>query len=175
MSAADGVYIRGSGAALNRRTVLRITAGGYVVIMLTLVIVLSAQVLRENSRIEALEHHGVAVPVTVTSCLALASGTGITAAGYQCKGTFTLAGRTYTDAIGGTRTSYTVGQTVAAVVDPSDHTNLYPAAALAARHPSDSGYLLPAGLLVLLGLTGAAAWWRARATRAARAARTRAG
>jgi Protein of unknown function (DUF3592) len=172
MSDEDGAYIRGSGAALNRRTVLRIAAGCYVVIMLTLVVVLSAQVLRENSRIERLKQHGVAVPVTVTSCLALASGTGITAAGYQCKGTFTLAGRTYTDAIGGTKTSYSVGQTVAAVVDPRDHTNLYPAAALAGRHPSDSGLVLPASLLAVVGLTSAAAWWRARA---ARAARTKAG
>jgi hypothetical protein len=171
MSDADGAYIRGSRAALSRRTVLRISAGCYVVIILTLVVVLSAQVLRENSRIEALKHHGVAVPVTVTSCLALASGTGITAAGYQCKGTFILAGRSYTGAIGGTRASYTIGQIVAAVVDPSDHTNLYPAAALAARHPSDTGYVLPAGLLVLLGLTGAAAWWRVRATRPGRTTR----
>jgi hypothetical protein len=173
MSDADGAYIRGSGASLNRRTVLRIAAGCYAVIMLTLVVVLTTQVLAENSRIERLKQHGVAVPVTVTSCLALASGTGITAAGYQCKGTFSLAGHTYTEAIGGSKTSYSVGQTVAAVVDPSDHANLYPAAALAGRHPSDSGLVLPGGLLLLLALTSVAAWWRARAARAART-RTRA-
>lgn len=159
--APDDAYIRGSGAVFDQRLTLRITSICSAVIMVTLALILIVQASGENSRIDRLRSHGVAVDVTVTGCVALASGTGITEAGYRCQGTFTLDTRDYQEIIGGTRTQYPVGQQLSAVVDPGDPANLYPRALLADRRPSVGGYVLP-GALLLVVLVGGALRWRRR-------------
>jgi hypothetical protein len=106
-------YIRGAGGIpVSGRRVGRIVIGCCLVSLATLVVVLTIGAAGQNSRISRLQRHGVAVDVTVTSCFGIASGTGISATGFRCSGTFTLNGRSYTDVIGGTAAEYSIGEKV---------------------------------------------------------------
>ena len=49
-----------------------------------------------NSQIDRLRTQGVVVSVTVTGCQGQLGGSGSNVAGYSCRGTFTLDGRSHT-------------------------------------------------------------------------------
>jgi hypothetical protein len=114
-----------------------------------LVAVLFAVGARKNSQISELHDQGVPVTVTVSTCRGLLGGSGSNAAGYACRGTFTLAGHREIQAIPGT-TLYPPGATVRAVAVPSDPALFTTAALLAQEEPSANVFIPPAILLVLL-------------------------
>jgi hypothetical protein len=104
-----------------------------------------------NSQINELRHDGVPVTVTVTNCLGLMGGSGSNAAGYSCTGSFTINGARYTEALPGTL-FHAVGATVAATVVPDDPALVSPDAILRTQHASNSVFVLPLVLLVVLVL-----------------------
>ena len=55
----------------------------------------------------------------MTACLGQLGGSGSNAAGYQCRGSFTIDGRHYNEIIPGT-TLLPLGTTVRGVIDPGD-------------------------------------------------------
>jgi hypothetical protein len=114
------------------------------------VIPLTVIAAEQNSRISRLQSHGVAVNVTVTGCLGMASGTGITESGYQCRGTFTFDGHQHNDVISGSDVLLPVGQTLGAETVRGDPSILYAAGAAATMRSSWKAYALPAILLVVL-------------------------
>ena len=86
----------------------------------------------------------------MTGCVALASGTGITEAGFNCKGSYTLAGNHYPEPIGGNAELLAVGQKVAGVAVRDEPAVLYSAASVAKMHSTWTVYLTPAALLLVL-------------------------
>jgi hypothetical protein len=157
-----GEYIRGAGGVLNRRVAVRGVVGFCLVLLSTMTVVLATQAIRERSRELRLRDHGVAVEVTVTGCVAIASGTGITESGFNCRGSFVLNGRTDAAVIGGTQALYPVGAVVQAVADPNDPTNLSTATAVNARHASSTAFIPAAITFLLLIVLIAGVGWRTR-------------
>jgi hypothetical protein len=159
-------YIRGgAGVEVDSRRLLRVVLGLCLLVLAALVIVLTLAAVGENSRSSSLRRHGVPVDVTVTGCLGLASGTGITASGYTCKGTFTLDGRSYTEVIGGITDPRPVGETLRAVADSNDPARLSLASAVAAARSPWKAFTVPAIPLLLLVGAAAVIGWRARRPR----------
>ena len=103
-------------------------------------------------RADRLQRHGVAVSVTVTHCLGMASGTGITVAGYRCHGTFRLDGSTHDDVIGGSDRRYPPGKTLAGVTDPTHPSTLSTAHAVAS--PQSTWHVLVTPALLAIAALG---------------------
>jgi hypothetical protein len=78
-------------------------------------------------------------------------GSGSNAIGYSCRGSFTLAGHRYNEAIPGT-TARTLGSRFRAVAVPGDPALLSPVGTVAAEHASAKVFILPAILLAVLAL-----------------------
>jgi hypothetical protein len=120
-----------------------------VVTLAVLVVVLFLAGFQKNSQISRLRAHGVPVEVSVSSCQGLLGGSGSNAAGYACRGTFTLDGRRYSDNIPG-NVQRLPGSTVRAVTVRDDPALIDTATALAHEHPSGKVFILPTVLLVVL-------------------------
>lgn len=153
MTGEEEGYIRGAGGVATdgrRVAVWILTVVAAILAALTIVFVLVA--VHHNSRATSLKRRGAPVTVTVTSCVALASGTGITQAGFVCKGSYLFAGRHYIETIGGSSTQLTAGQQVPSVVVRDEPTVVYAASSAAKMHPTWTVYLTPAGLLVALAV-----------------------
>jgi len=147
----EGSYIRGAGGVeVEGRRVALFLVALLILILAALVIPLTVLAAEQNSRISRLQSHGVAVNVTVTGCLGMASGTGITESGYQCRGTFTLDGHPHNDVISGSNVLLPVGQPLRADTVRGDPSILYAAGAAATMRSSWKAYTLPAILLVVL-------------------------
>jgi hypothetical protein len=156
-------YIRGGGGVdVDGRLVVRILLGLFVATLSILVAVLTAEAVHDNAQHVRLHRHGIPVNVTVTGCVGLASGTGITVAGYTCRGSFTVNGRTYDDVIGGSADLHQPGDRLRGVTDPSNPRILATAESVASEHPSRGAFVTPALLLLLLVLIVAFAAWRFR-------------
>jgi hypothetical protein len=144
-------YVRGGGAVhLDGRRV-----AGYLLLLCELIlavltVVFTIIAVHHNSRATSLKQKGVAVEVTVTGCVALASGTGITQAGFTCKGSYALAGKRYTENIGGSGAQLAVGQKVAAVAVRDEPTVIYTARSAKTMHSTWTVYITPAVLLAVL-------------------------
>jgi hypothetical protein len=148
--APPGDYIRGGGGVeVSRQRVATALLGVVAVVLLILVAVLAVEAALQNNRMTRLRGGGVSVNATVSTCVAMASGTGITEYGYQCRGTFTLDGHTYDEPIGGTTDRFVPGETVPAVVVPADPALLYTAASVAVRTSTWKTFATPAVLLLL--------------------------
>ncbi|HEY1486753.1 MAG TPA: DUF3592 domain-containing protein, partial [Micromonosporaceae bacterium] len=117
-------YVRGAAGAGDPRRVLRVAATVAVLCLVVLTIALAVDAVSGYRRAERLVHNGVPVDATVTQCLGIASGTGITVSGYRCTGSFTLAGRPYDATIHGTSDRFDTGDVLVARVDPHDPSNL---------------------------------------------------
>ncbi len=120
-----------------------------------LVTVLFVAGLQKNSQITRLRQQGVPVEVTMTGCIGLAGGSGSNLAGYECRGTFSLDGRRYSEVIPGNMFRRP-GTTVAAVTVTGDAALVTTAASLETEHASAGVFVLPTMLLVVL-LVGVAA------------------
>ena len=115
----------------------------------------------KNTQINLLRQHGVAVEVTVSGCLGLLGGSGSNAAGYTCRGTFTIDGHRYSEAIPG-NTLYPPGARIRAVAVPGDPPLLSTVRAVESGHASWRVFILPTLLLVVLALLGGALVLRRR-------------
>jgi hypothetical protein len=143
-------YIRGAGGVtLDNRRVVVVVIGSCLAILAAVAVALGIAAAQQNSRNTHLKQHGIAVDVTVTSCIGVLSGTGVTVASFDCRGTFTLAGHTYTDAIRGSTQPLATGAIVNAVTDPHNPSVLSTTQSVAAAHPSWRALILPTVLLVL--------------------------
>jgi hypothetical protein len=96
-----------------------------------------------------LQHHGVSVSVTVTTCTGELGGSGSNLADYRCVGTFILNGQRFHDTIPGTVFRATGSR--AEFITAKDHPGLL-ATSLQVRteHTSWSVFILPFVLLVVL-------------------------
>jgi hypothetical protein len=144
----DGAsYLRGGGAGSNGPRMIRLFLGGCLVALAALVVVLFVQAAAEGSRADRLHRHGVTVVATVTGCLGIASGTGITEASFQCKASFVDGGRRYTEVIRGSSALLQTGSAVTAVVVPGDPRSLSGVGAAAGGHSQSAwSRYLPAAI-----------------------------
>jgi hypothetical protein len=120
-----------------------------LVALAILVVFFSVVGAHHNDQINRLRHDGVPVTVTVSTCQGLLGGSGSNAAGYSCRGAFTVSGHRYNEAIPG-NSFYAPGTTLRSVTVPGDPALLSPARSVAAEHASWKVFILPGVLLVVL-------------------------
>ncbi len=155
---AEVDYVRGAGGVrVDGRRLTLVILGSVIAVMAVLVVVTAIDAARHNSRISRLQRGGVPVEVTVTSCLGLASGTGITETGFQCRGTFTVGGHTYNQVIGGSSALLPTGSTVHAVVVPGEPTSLSTKEAASSKDAPWKAYTT-SGVLLIITILLAVAW-----------------
>jgi hypothetical protein len=161
-----GGYIRGGGGIVDTRRLFRVVVGSAMVALVALaavVVALTIKAVHDNSRIDALRHHGVPVDVTVTNCLGILSGTGVTVTSFQCSGSFNLNGRSYNAVIAGSNLNHSPGDVVKAVADPRHPTSIATPTSLQNAHSSWRAFIAPAvTLVVLITLIAVILWWRRR-------------
>jgi hypothetical protein len=121
------------------------------VALAVLVVVLFVAGADKNAQITRLRQHGVAVEVRVSSCVGLLGGSGSNAAGYACRGTYTVDGHRYREAIPGD-TLHTAGTSIRGVTVRSDPELLSTPALLEHENPSWRVFILPGILLAVLAL-----------------------
>jgi hypothetical protein len=150
---ATASYIRGgSGRATDRRATGRWLAFAGLLALALLAVAMALGFARQHGRDLRLAQARTPVQATVTGCVGLASGTGITVTGYRCTATFRLSGRQYDDLIDGSHGLYEPGTVVAARTDPRDPTVLLvgPAEASNVRLEDAIGAGAAAGVLLLV-------------------------
>jgi hypothetical protein len=147
---------------VDTRRVGRVIAGLILVGMVVLVVILFVAAVHKNSQITTLRRQGVPVVITMTGCRGLLGGSGSNAAGYACRGSFTLDGRRYNEVIPG-NTLHPPGTTLRGVSVPGDPVLVTTARMLAGEHSSVRVFILPAILAVVaLLLAGTLALRRRR-------------
>jgi hypothetical protein len=127
------------------RVLLAIFLAGLAVLTVFLVVV----GVHKNAQINRLRQHGVTVIVTVSGCQGLLGGSGSNAAGYSCRGAFTLGGHTFAESLPGT-SFHAPGSTIREVTVPGDPALLSTVHAVATERTSGNVFILPAVLLLVL-------------------------
>lgn len=158
MTASDGYIRGGDGRPTDNRHVLQIGVVACLVAVALVVLALTVQAARQDSRSDRLARDGVPVRVTVTSCLGRATGTGITENGFTCRGSFVFNGQRHVDRIAGTTTLLPTGTVIRGVTDPASLSTLSAAGAVTASRGAWRAYALGASALVLLLIAGLATW-----------------
>lgn len=133
------------------RRVGHVVVGVGLVALAVLAVVLFVAGAQKNAQISRLRQSGVIVHVTVTGCLGLMGGSGSNLVGYECKGTFTIDGHRYNEAIPG-NAFHPPGATLRDVAVPDDPALVSTIQGVATSHPSGRVFVLPTILLVILGL-----------------------
>lgn len=123
-------------------------------ILVAIVIVSFISAATDNARIERLKFHGVSVTVTVIDCVGNIGGSGSNAAGYTCRGTYRVDGVHYREIIGSKTTLSPPGSTVRGVADPARPSTVELASAVTSSSTSESAYIVPSLLTLLLGALG---------------------
>jgi hypothetical protein len=141
--------LRGAGVEVDARRVGRVILALCLVGLTVAVVVLFVAGAHKNSQITRLRQHGVPVSIIVTGCTGQLGGSGSNAAGYSCRGTFTVNGHRYDEAIPGS-TFYRPGATFHGIRVPGDPALLSSVGAVADEHASGSVFILPSVLLVVL-------------------------
>ncbi len=167
--------LRGAGVGVDGRRV------GAVVVVLCLVavgilsVILFVAGARKNAQLTGLRTRGIPVDIRVIGCMGLLGGSGSNAAGYACKGTFSLDGHRYDVSIPG-NVLHPPGTHVQAVTVASDPHLISTASAVETDRPSGRVYLLPSILaaLFVVGLVALIMRWRHRPPHAAGVPDTRA-
>jgi hypothetical protein len=108
-----------------------------------------------NSQITSLREHGVPITAKATTCEGLLGGSGSNAAGYICKGEFTLNGKHYNEPLPGS-TFERPGTPVKEISLPSDPGLLETPSQVATDRASNKVYVLPIILLAAFLVFGAA-------------------
>jgi len=142
--------LRGPAVEMDVRRVTRAAVGLALAGLAVVAAVLLVAGYQKNSQIDNLRAHGVPVELTVTHCLGLMGGSGSNLAGYDCSGTYTVAGHVFTEDIPG-NTLHAPGTTVRGVIVAGDPALFSTPATVASEHASWTVYLVPAILLALLG------------------------
>jgi hypothetical protein len=156
--------LRGAGAQVDGRTVAKVGLGLVVATLTVLVIAFVVIGVDKNRQINELRGQAVPVTFTVTSCQGLLGGSGSNGAGYACRGTYHLEGRTYNEPLPGTA-YFAPGATVHAVAVPSDPGLVSPVTIVASEHASMRVYVLPVILFAALVLIVGAVVLRRRTKR----------
>lgn len=137
---------------VDRRRVQHVAAVACALVLAVVSASLFVADARKNAEIDNLRQHGVTVVVTVTGCLGLLGGSGSNAAGYTCRGNFTLDGRRHVVDIPGD-VERPPGTTVRAVTVASDPGLLETVSQLSTEHVSTKVFVLPSVLVVVLVLS----------------------
>lgn len=140
------------------RTAITIACAIALAVLATSLFVAGA---RKNGQITSLQRRGVPVVVTVTSCMGLLGGSGSNAAGYVCRGGFTLSGHHYVDTIPGDGDRL-AGSKVHAVTLASDPGLLATTSQLSTERASARVFLLPSVVALVLALAVALALFQVR-------------
>jgi hypothetical protein len=158
--------LRGAGAGLrvDTRRVGRVIVGILMVALAVLVVGLFLSGAHKNAQITKLHQDGVPVTITVSGCEGLLGGSGSNAAGYTCRGSFTLDGRRDNEAIPGD-TLHPPGTRLRGVSVPGDPALVTTAGALAGEQSSGKVFILPAVLLAVLVLAAGTLVIRRRSRR----------
>ncbi len=157
----DGAQAEASDASSEAMTTLRGSSVGkvdthrvgQVILVLTLVTLLVLAVVflvagvHRNNQVTSLRNQGVPAVMTVTQCAVRLGGSGSTAAGAACRGTFTLDGHQYSEAIPGSA-HYDTGHQLHIMVVPSDPALLAPTNVAADEHASWTTFIVPVVLFV---------------------------
>ncbi len=139
---------RGGTVNVDMRQAGRVVLAVGLVALTILGVILLIAAINNNSQISNLKDNGVPVAVKVTGCLGLIGGTGQSAAGFSCTGTYTLDGTQYHQNIPGLA-FHTPGTTIRGVVVPSDPKLLSTPDQLAHQQASWTAFIIP-GLLLLV-------------------------
>jgi hypothetical protein len=163
--AADSYIRGGAGFSIDARKV----GGLFVVVGLVAVLALAAALANDaahkNTRDRRLTENGVPVTVTVTSCLGIASGTGITESSFSCRGSFELGAERYNEVIRGSSVLLQSGDMVHAVVDPASPATLSTVEAADNAHASWRAYLASIALVIGVVVVSGILMWSARRRR----------
>jgi hypothetical protein len=113
---------------------------------------------QHNATISDVEAHGVRVAVTVTACTGQLGGSGSNAAGYSCRGGFTVDGKRYTATLAD-NVAHGAGSRVVEVTSSQDPGHLVTVSAWRTDRASWRVFILPAvlalaGLMVTAALVG---------------------
>jgi hypothetical protein len=154
------------------RRLVQVLLGIVLVTLAALVAVFAIAGIHSNEQIDRLHSQGERVTVSVTGCLGLLGGSGSNAAGYSCRGTYTLGGRSYDEPIPGS-TLYRPGTRVPALAVPGDPALVSPLAVVDTQRSSASVFILPAVLAAVLVALVVLVAWRYRVSREVAAARAR--
>jgi hypothetical protein len=155
--------LRGAGAGLtvDTRRVGRVIVGLLLVTLAVLVVILFVAGAHKNTQISRLHDDGVAVAIRVSGCRGLLGGSGSNAAGYSCRGSFTLAGRRDNEALPGD-TLHPPGTMLRGISVPGDPALVTTVGALATEHASAKVFILPTILALVLVVSVAALILRRR-------------
>ena len=143
--------LRGAGVQVDGRRVAQVAIGIVLATLAILAIVFAVVGVHTNQQDDRLHHDGVPVTFTVTGCLGLLGGSGSNAAGYSCRGTYSLQGQSYHEPLPGS-SFHRPGSTVAAIAVPGDPALVSPASIVATEHSSAGVFVLPAILAAVLVL-----------------------
>ena len=142
--------LRGAGVSVDGRRVGQVAIGIVLVTLAVLAIVFTIVGIHTNQQDDRLHHDGVPVTFTVTGCLGLLGGSGSNAAGYSCRGTYTLDGKHYSGVQLPGDSFHRPGSTVAAIAVPGDPALVSPASIVATEHSSAGAFVLPVVLAAIL-------------------------
>jgi len=145
--ASPVTMLRGAGVEVDGRRIGRLLLGVLTVAILAAALVTAVAGYEKNGQVEALRSHGVGVEMTVTHCLGLMGGSGSNLVGYDCDGTYTVAGHHYQASIPGTA-DHAPGSSVRGVVDRDDPALFSTPNALRAERASPRVFILPGVLFV---------------------------
>jgi hypothetical protein len=159
--------LRGAGVDVDVRRVGQVVIGICLVGVAVLAIIQLVAGFQKNAQINSLRNNGVPVQIRVTGCMGLLGGSGSNAAGYDCRGMFTLDGQTYTENLPG-NTLLTPGSTLQGVSVSGDPALVSTPNIVAAEHPSWTVFTVPVILLVFLAAILAVLFIRRRGVRGAR-------
>jgi hypothetical protein len=146
--------LRGAGVSVDGRRVGQVAIGIVLATLAILAIVFTVVGFHTNLQNDRLHNDGVPVTFTVTGCMGLLGGSGSNAAGYACRGTYTLDGHSYREQLPGD-SFHRPESTVPAVAVPGDAALVSPASIVATEHSSASVFVLPAILGSIFLLLGA--------------------
>ena len=117
----DASYLRGVRVAdVDTGRVVRVLVVVVLIGLIVLAGVLTVSATSQSSRLSKLRDHGVPVALTVTGCLAISSGIGMSVEYWDCRGSYTLGGHRYNELIGGSRAHLDDGQVVEAIAVPGE-------------------------------------------------------
>jgi len=141
--------LRGAGVQVDSRRIGQVALGLVLATLAVLAIVFTVVAVHTNRQDDRLHNDGVPVTFTVSGCMGLLGGSGSNAAGYACRGTYTLDGHRYNEPLPGVA-FHRPGSTVAAIAVPGDPALVSPASIVATEQSSAGAYVLPVILWVLL-------------------------
>lgn len=103
----------------------------------------------DRDRTARLKTEGIHVPVKIVTCIGQLSGSGSSVSGYNCQGSYVVAGKSYQEPIGAKTTFSDTGTIVAGIADPTEPTRVVTAVSVEESHTSAAPYVVEAILIVL--------------------------